>query len=481
MEKKIIKIPDCESGRLLSDWLSEHGYDIAMPCGGRGVCRNCRVELAEGGEVLACRTVIPAGGFTIVAPETQTECDVRETAGGEDVYLALDVGTTTLALSAVNARDGGIIGRISMLNPQRSCGADVMNRILACKNGKLTEMRELLLRDVRKMIGALGVIRAGKMYAVGNPTMLHIFCGISPEGMGAYPFTPAFTETKRLPGDGFGLPVGEVVVMPSASAFIGSDVTAGVMAVDLQKHSASMLVDIGTNGEIVLNVGGKLFTASTAAGPALEGANISCGVGGVGGAVSKVYVADGKLIFRTIGDKKPIGVCGCGLVELIAALLDLGVIDETGYLEGDEYKIAGIHEDPDGRIISEGDTGLTLTRRDVREFQLAKSAIYAGIMTLIGKSGIDPSRICAVYIAGGLGFYLNFVCAVRVGMLPACLISKLRACGNSALTGAEACASDGAKLELVAEIAGKCRNVELNSEPEFSELFVENMIFPEGG
>lgn len=479
MDKKIIRADG--AGKLLSDWLRENGYGVDQPCGGRGVCGKCAVETLNGQKILACRTVIPENGLEIILPDTDSiSVSADDTAlDRARIGAALDIGTTTLALAVVDLESRKIIRTVSCLNPQKSYGADVMSRISACDSGKLSELQNVLLNAVREMCKNVICERLfEQMTVTGNPTMLHIFCGISPEGMGRYPFTPAFLETKILSGADMGLPVENITVLPSASAFIGGDIVCGVLHSGVDKTDGSMLVDVGTNGEMVLSANGKLYSASVAAGPALEGANISCGMGGVSGAVSAVYAAAGNFHYRTVGDADAVGICGCGLTDLIACLLDAGIIDETGYIESD-FVLNGVHEDKNGKILCEGETKVRLTPRDIREFQLAKSAVRAGVDALAAHAGIKLCDIGQIFVAGGLGLYMSPVSAVRVGMFPPEFAGKLKPVGNSALDGAIDCLCDGDMLARGEIIATECENIELNSSAVFENSFVENMIFPE--
>ena len=323
--------------------------------------------------------------------------------------------------------------------------------------------------------------------------MLHIFCDVSPEGIGTYPFTPVFTERRDYDGASLGLPVARVTVLPSAAAYIGSDITGGVYVSRMTRQSrSSVLMDIGTNGEIVLYTGtagsSRLIAASTAAGPALEGANITCGTGGIPGAVSRVGISKnlpGILTYSTIGDLPPVGICGSGLVDLVAALFDTGAIDETGYMKDGDFSLCGAIEARGQQVSETGDRlpqfekipHIGLAQRDVREFQLAKSAIYAGFTALLEHAGVSLDEIGKIYIAGGLGYYLNISSAMRTGLLPDIDSEKFCVVGNTSLAGAEAFLCDSAAANGIADIARRCEVLDLNTLPRFSELFMENMSF----
>lgn len=555
-----ILIPPSASGERLTEFLSRHGIAVSAPCGGRGVCKKCRVQVISGqflscmtgekltpdaeGYILACQAICPSDGAEITAFDTTGDgltvstltasslsistLNASAIASAETVPqlsaakgrtealpdgstrapsdgIALDIGTTTLAAARVERATGRVSATASCLNPQQSFGADVISRIGACKEGQLPAMQACLLAAVRELIGRLfpEMSTAGTdadtaadalpdLSVAGNATMLHIFCGISPEGMGTYPFTPAFTEARTLSGTELGLPVRTITVLPSVSAFVGGDITAGMLVCGLgQSPVPSLLLDIGTNGEMVLDTGtaggNRLIATSTAAGPALEGANISCGMGGVAGAVSRVTpgALPDTLVYQTVGDAPARGICGCGLIDLCARLLDLTVMDETGYLDDDPYVLSGAHRTSAG-LASAGDTPVELTQKDIREVQLAKSALRAGMEALLDAAGLNVRTFTAaggkVYIAGGLGYYLDPVSAVRIGLLPPAFLASpetVTPVGNTALAGAIRVLTDASALARMSDLAAHCTCIELNRSPVFNDGFIEYMLFPE--
>ncbi len=489
-----ISIPTSAKGKRLSTYLAEEGYPITADCGGRGKCGKCAVTVVSGsfssspddqtpaipdngGKLLSCRVFcngeavisLPVSkGSGITAPTDHPSAAVPY----EVCDVALDIGTTTLAAALVHRADGSILRTTSRLNPQKSFGADVMSRIQAVMENEahLLTMQKLLLEDVRAMLDTLTDGHTiSHMTVAGNPTMLHLFCGISPVGMGAYPFTPAFTDTKVLSGKDLGLPVDQITLLPSVSAFIGGDLTAGMIACDITNHAAPvLLVDMGTNGEMILYTGkdhgDKLYGTSTAAGPALEGAGISTGTGGVSGAVSSVVWNGVSLHYETVDHAPPIGICGSGLIDLVSLLLLQGIMDETGYLEEDPFPYA---------------EELTLTGEDIRAFQLAKSALRAGMEVLCETAGLSPQDLSALYIAGGLGQYMRIDSAMQIGLLPDCPKQIIKAVGNTALKGAAMALKDPAWITRITADARRCETVALNLSPSFSDKFMEYMLFPE--
>ena len=489
-----ITIPSSAAGKRLSLYLAESGYPISADCGGRGKCGKCRVTILSGrfsttpdgsttaipdtdGKLLSCRVFCTREASVIALPvseesDTSISPTIPPSTADKSCGIALDIGTTTLAAALVRLADGSILRTVSRLNPQKSFGADVMSRISAIMQDEalLSMMQKLLLDAVRQMMAELtDESPVPCMTVAGNPTMLHLFCGVSPVGMGAYPFTPLFIDTKTLSGRELDLPTEQITLLPSISAFIGGDLTAGMIAKALTSHEKPvLLVDMGTNGEMLLYTGtsrgDKLYGTSTAAGPALEGAGISTGTGGVRGAVSAVVWNGFSLQCETVDGAPPIGICGSGLMDLVSVLLLRGLIDETGYLEEDPFPYAA---------------NLTLTGRDVRALQTAKSALRAGMEVLCETAGISPRELSAVYIAGGLGQYMRISSAIQIGLLPPCPPQIITAVGNTALLGAAMALQNPSLMEAVSRDAKRCQVVELNLSPSFSDKFMEYMLFPE--
>lgn len=504
MSKEIRIRPGSASvGQNLSEYLAQNGYPLHADCGGRGTCGKCRVRPVAGdlyanaactqiavpdkdGYVLACRTwccsdatialeCFTGDGLTDFGKQADTtSTDTPE----EFLGIALDVGTTTLAAALVDTRNGNVLATASALNPQASFGADVISRIESVmrRPESLVQMQGLLLDSIREMLAQLlGSRTATHMTVAGNPTMLHIFAGISPVGMGASPFTPAFTESKTLPGEPFRLPVQSVTLLPSISAFVGGDITAGMLHVNLTDSDLpALLLDVGTNGESVLftgkSRGSHLYAASAAAGPAMEGAGISTGMGGVAGAVCTFRMQSGRPLFSTVGDAPARGICGSGLIDLIATLYTADIIDETGAFDmGDQFVYA----------TTKDGAPLPLTQADIRAFQLSKSAIRASLDALCTHAGLSPDEIEHVYLAGGLGYYMNVDSAVAIGLLPKEFQGRTQSVGNAALGGCVRVLADPALLDALQAQAAQCRTLELSTDATWNQSFMEHMMFPE--
>lgn len=478
----------------LLDALRKNGYYVPAACGGRGTCGKCKVRLLSG-RVQGCQ---PDKDGCVLACQARALTDVtlawKETAGGgleghsgrasvwtpdgeKGLGVALDVGTTTLAACLVDLQSGRTLGRCSALNPQGAYGADVLSRIAACAEGKLDAMHRLIVEEADRMAEKLLAGRPERslerMTVSGNTTMLHLFCGVDPAPIGRAPYTPVFTALKRLSGQELGIRAREVLVLPSASGYIGSDITGGVLASGMGKGT-EVLLDIGTNGEMVLSADGRLLCTSTAAGPAFEGACIECGMGGIAGAIDRVTVQDGKLEFTTIDGASPVGICGSGLIDLVAVLVESGLIDESGALE--EAPGCPLNDRlRDDRFYLTDE--IWLSQKDVRQYQLAKSAICAGLLALLDYAGIALDRVDRLLLAGGLGYYIRRENAVRTGILPRELESRVEVVGNSSIQGAELCLCSSAALTALSDLAARCEIVDLATSAKFNDEYIANMAF----
>jgi uncharacterized 2Fe-2S/4Fe-4S cluster protein (DUF4445 family) len=387
------------------------------------------------------------------------------------VGAAIDIGTTTVSAKLIDLDSQLALDTVSQLNDQRAFGADVMSRIGAARNNMTGELFTLINRQTQRILRSFmerrNISKIERLTVSGNTVMLHLFLKVDPSGMGELPFTPVFLEEKELNGKDLSLPVEKINVLPSISAFVGGDITAGLAVLDIMNTpSPALLVDIGTNGEMALVNRGTVYCCSTAAGPAFEGAEISCGVGGIKGAISAVE-ADGEsgVSITVIGNVSPIGICGSGLIDAAALMLKRGIIDETGFMTGSGK---GFYLAP----------GISINNRDIRQFQLAKSAIFSGIRILCRSAGIKTADIKNVFIAGGLGFFINKQNAVDAGLFPKEFIGRLSVCGNLSLQGAEECLINNNFIAKGKDIISRAVVIDLAADPSFTDEFTENLLFP---
>lgn len=443
-----------------ADVLEEVGVFLRKPCGGKGTCGKCRVML-NGEEVLACRTVIesdaslalPADAAPIQGvTEGILRNFVRQPLVEEGYGVAVDIGTTTVAGYLYHFPDCRREKAVCVPNPQGAYGADVISRIEHVAAGHGEALRRCIHETVAELTAGYEV----KVTVIcGNTAMLHLFTGRDPAPLAVAPYITNYR---------FGEWLGTTYLAPCASAYIGADVMTAVLSTGITEQETAFLVDIGTNGEMALHVGGKLLCCSTAAGPCFEGAGIDCGTPAVPGAINRVSVEDGVLTFTTIDGQPPIGLCGTGLVDGIAALLELEIIDETGYMEENYYF---------------GDSGVYLSPEDVRKFQLAKSAIRSGIETLLHYAAIAPEQVERFCIAGGFGSFLRIESAVKTGLIPASLAGKAVSVGNAAGMGAAMILQSRQALETVQRLADEAETVSLAESAFFQDAYVENMMFEE--
>ena len=434
------------------------------PCGGRGSCGKCRV-LADGREVLACRTAVERD-VTVLLPEkaeavilTADSGQIVEADGESKYALAFDIGTTTIAGYLLGGKTGRQLASASCLNPQVQYGADVISRIQYVLDGGAEELKDCVRAALAGLTDRLtsGMGPVDMTAIAGNTAMHHLLLGIDPRPLVTPPYMPAVFQAMERPG---------LRVLPNISGFVGGDTVGCMLAARFdRREELTLLIDIGTNGEMVLGNRHRRVACSTAAGPAFEGAKISCGMRGAEGAVDHVFLENGRIDFHVIGGGEPAGLCGSGLLDLTAVLLELGQIDESGALADDTYRLPG--------------TSVALTQRDVREVQLAKAAIRAGIELLARKMGVRVEGIREVFLAGAFGNYLTPASACRIGMIPDCLLERTHPVGNAAGEGAKMCAVSRAAFVRAQTLAEETEFLELASMPEFQDCFVDSMEFPE--
>lgn len=500
-----------KTGETLSEVFAQNGIVLSADCGGKGVCGKCKVKVLQGkvnnaepdeeGWVLACRAQLcenvtielPSRSLLATFIEHNEENAATNTKNGhiknKKLFgVALDIGTTTLEAELIDLTTGETLQKHVCFNPQIAYGADVISRIQACREGKFSQLRACLLRQIDAAVAALLKDQNGgdkeksvqTMTVAGNTAMLHIALGYSPETLGVAPFTPLFTAAQTLDkaalkGTALDVKTRQAYVLPSASAFIGADVVAGVVECGMSHtDETQILIDLGTNGEIVLSHQGKLYAASAAAGPALEGACIECGLGGVTGAIDQVYMQNGKLSFSTVGGAEGTGLCGSGLIDLIALLRCEGLLDENGTWREETETPLSERLCGDRFYLTEK---VYVSQADVRQFQLAKGAIRAGIETLLSVCNVSETQIQSVYIAGRLGGHIDVKNALLTGLLPPSWSAKIKAVGNTALSGARRCLQDKTARENLQETARRIQTVQLPDQPSFTQAFLRHMSF----
>ena len=470
-----------QTGETILEALARAGIAVSAPCGGLGRCRKCAVratgELAcedgarlDGQTVLACRTRL-TGDARVRVSESKAEILKTGVSAGEEtdgeagLGVSVDVGTTTLAAYLVERSTGRVLASDARLNPQRPHGADVISRLSFAieseENAALLQREILAAIDemTRSMLERAG--RAGEEIRcralVGNTVMMHLLGGYPARPLAFAPFTPAYTALHEKELGGVRTILGGCI-----SGYVGADTLAAALACGLdERDENAMLIDIGTNGEIMLKKDGRCFACSCAAGPAFEGAHIACGTGAVAGAIDHARVENGEIVYTTIGGGEATGICGSGLIDLTAALLERGDITPMGRMAGDVRLSERVY----------------LARSDIREVQLAKAAIASGIRILAEQAGAALADIEKVYLAGGFGNFIGLDSACRIGLLPAALRAKIVPVGNAAGSGSVRLLVSEQARRRVEALRQATRCVELAATPDFNDVYTDELLF----
>ena len=405
--------------------------------------------------------------------------------------VAVDIGTTTVVMYLYDCGTMQQLGCLSRLNAQATIGVDVISRIKYCSEYEdgLSILNEAIVTLINQLLNEITDNVTNKddishIVLTGNTTMLHLLAKISPVTMGVSPFTPAslFGDIRDAAQLGLDLKGAKAYLVPCISAFVGGDITSAILASGMfGSDSFCALLDIGTNGEVAVGSKNGIFATSTAAGPAFEGAQISCGMAGVNGAINSVFALKGELKITTIGEKEPVGICGSGLLDALALMLDVGLVDETGRIVdkadiNDSLKIYLTEIDGESAVKVFGD--IALTQKDIREVQTAKAAIAAGLKSLLHHAQKDMNDVETIYLAGGFGNYMDEESAIRIGLLPREASGRIKTIGNAAGAGAIMALLNDGYMENNTQIAKAGEHVELGHNPYFMDQYIEDMFFP---
>lgn len=479
-----ILLPDGQTiqanrGDTLLSVLRDHGCAPEAPCGGEGRCGKCLV-IVNGKEALACQTAVDCD-MTVALPKQANAAiltassPLPEMPGKirEGYLLAVDIGTTTVVAYLLDAAAGTELCCAGARNPQIPFGADVVTRIRHGVQGHMAELTQALrgcLEALTRQLCEKAGIFPGEILQISmaaNPAMQQFALGIPVNNLAGVPFAPVLTQFQRIPASSI-LPLwknAQLLIIPNIAGFIGTDTVACILSARQDKNEEiSLLVDIGTNGEMVLGSRDRLIACSAAAGPALEGAGIQCGMSAQDGAIDHVWLDGQHLKYHVIGGGSPTGLCGSGLIDAVAAALELGLLNERGKILAD----AGVIP------ISEG---VFLTQDDIRQVQLAKGAIAAGIHLLAIEMDIALEDIPCVYLAGAFGTYLDPDAACRIGLLPQELRGRIQAIGNAAGSGAKLLACSREAQARAQRIAENTEVLELSTAPSFPGYFSRCMRF----
>ena len=474
-------------GTNLLDAARSAGLTPNAPCGGKGTCGKCKVRLlhrADQPEVLACQTkVTEAMTVRFLSEESKSQViSTRSNLGlgefapdSEEGYcVAFDIGTTTVVgyLLRGNGEELGSAGR---LNPQMAYGADVISRINYCLENTQEPLTSVIRNTLKEQIlhlcetQGISDTEIRTVAVVGNTCMHHMLMAIDPRPLVTPPYSPG--EKRALQASAMDLlgicPNATVRVFPNIAGFVGGDTVGCMTALQFDKLTEpSLLIDIGTNGELVMTDGKKMLACSTAAGPAFEGAKISCGMRAADGAIDHVWIENGEVCCSVLGDKEPVGICGSALLDAIAVFLDLECIGESGRVLTDD-KLLHLK----GNV--------ALTQNDVNELQFAKGAIAAGIEMMAADLDLDLHDIQAVYLAGAFGNYKNPDSACRIGLIPSYLRSRIKPCGNAAGKGSQMAAVSREAYAYADMLATASDFLDLAAQPDFQDTYVEHLCFEE--
>lgn len=529
----MLELSAAEARLPLSTLLAHRGYPLNTRCGGRGLCGGCEIGLRAGS---LRRTV----GGVIIQPSADDRlrsCQLQPVEGADATVIlparsllrhepaivadfkinvpwahdplsatarfgaAVDIGTTTVALLLCELATGRVVGRASAFNAQIRHGEDVLTRIQLCQQNPATvkQLQHAITADTIQPLLAEAAAEAGisldgvgVMTVAANTTMMHLFAGENPSPLGVHPFTPVFLGQRiYAPNDlglGFGGEGAAVHLLPGPAAYVGADIVAGVVATGLlYEDGPVLLVDVGTNGEIIAKVGERLLGCATAAGPAFEGAGLSNGTRGVKGAIERVrlqgdpFAAEVEIIG---GGSRPLGICGSAYVDFLTEGRRAGILQDNGRFAPDFVARAGepVEQDEYGlrlRLHPRGQSGpIWISEVDIARLLQAKAAIAAGIETLLGLLQVRAAEVKTLYLAGGFGLHLSLGHAIGCGLLPGFTPEQIKVVGNTSLGGAFLALNDRNLLTEMCAACGRVESIELNLQPGFEDAYIDHLSLP---
>lgn len=506
---------EVEEGTTVMNALKAANIFLDAPCGGKGTCHKCLVQISSDSAswktVKACQTKISSSLYIDTAKSKRKHRILTEAAARSVPYLpsakiseelpcylaAFDIGTTTIASYLLDGHTGKQLGTASCVNPQAAYGADVISRADYTMHHGFDDLTGCVRKAINDLLQELAhaasiqVEEILQICLVGNTCMHHIFFQYPMNSLVLAPYVPyqkGLTKGKAADFQIHIHPEGELIFLPVIAGFVGADTMGCLLAVrpDL-KEEITLMIDIGTNGELVLGNRERLVCCSTAAGPAFEGAKIECGIRGAQGAIDHVFWDKEGFRFSVIGDGKPRGICGSGLIDAIACLRKQGLIDETGHMLScqEAAEVCGAEiaahmiqkENMTAFLFDPHAPQVYLTQKDVREVQLAKGAISAGILLLEKHLGITHEDIQTIYIAGAFGNYMNPENACNIGLLSAALKTRIQSIGNAAGEGAKIALLNKEELAETVRLSQQVEFLELAAIPEFQDCFVDELEF----
>ena len=522
-EKEILNV---SSESTILKVLLDNKIYINNPCNGKGVCGKCKIKILSGNVSNITETEksflssdeqsnnIRLACLTHIYSDTEIEIidKEKEVSVLTDSYIrdfvkddlskgfgvAIDIGTTTVVAELINLLNGETLSNSSMVNAQKQYGLDVLTRITyENENGEvgIKNLKDVLVESINGLISDItkksnvNVNDIKKVAVAANCTMMHTFLGVDARSIGVYPYKPNFIESKVMSAKSIGLNTSDdcvLICLPHVSAFIGADIVSGIYVCDIMNLKGNVLfIDIGTNAEIVLKANDRLVSCSCAAGPALEGMNISKGMRAEAGAIEDVVIDGDRVNIKTIGDKKPEGLCGSGILATIKELIKNKIIQKSGAfvktidLDENDFrkKRIRITEKKKEFIISENPE-ISITQSDIRQVQLAKGAILSGFTALLNKCNIDMNELDEILVAGQFGAHLPAESIVGIGILPKEVKNKIRYVGNVSKTGSYMTLLSKKALSELKDLSKKVEYLELADTKDYEKIFVKSMEFP---
>ena len=506
-------------GKSLMESLIDQNIFLRSDCGGKGTCGKCRVKkkLENGDhEIINACTYTVSDDIKIEIPESsmmsshiiskapvslpKVFTDRFKNINEKEYGIAVDLGTTTIAVYLCNTARGRILSSLSIKNPQVLYGDDVMSRISAIGRDEknLGHLQNLVVRAIEwganDLLSSLDLEEniISQMVVVGNPTMIHILAGVDPKSIGVSPYQPAFYDAKSIPSDdlGFKLESFPIQILSQISGFIGGDILSAAIASDLEnKPDGTLLVDLGTNGELMLKANGKFYATSCATGPAFEGATIACGMQAIPGAINKVQIKSQKDIpeYTLINSskyskEKPSGICGTGVISAVAQFCQKNIIEPGGAFKKDII-LPTLTNDDSGKIqynivpgSSQDGSKVFISQKDIRSIQLGKAALITGIEFLLKEAGID--KFVKIIIAGAFGSFLDKKDMMTLGMIPSMDLAKVETAGNLAGVGSVMILCNNIYLKKSIQMAKQINVVDLTCDQDFQETFIKRLGFP---
>lgn len=498
------------------------GVGIYNSCGGRGICGKCRVILKTGnvdtdtsiltdeekqkGCLLACRTFCKTDADIFIPEEsrvgkaeilirgekvfTPAGLEIKKIAAGKAKYdnlgVAVDIGTTTLVVYIVDLSGGGVVCAKAMYNPQISFGEDVITRMIFAEDESGNKrLHSAVINGINNLIKNclreknISADNINSLVAAGNTTMIHTLFGLNPSYIRKIPYTPKMDFLPSVPASKLSIKANKKAVLrglPSVSAYVGGDIVAGVLACGMQKSDdVTLFVDLGTNGEVVFGSKEFLVCCSTSAGPCFEGGGIKWGMRAQAGAIEKLKIKNKKLQIETIGNKEPVGICGAGIISIIAELFLKGIIDKSGeFVKGSSEFLKETEDGPEFFITG----NISITRADIKNLIHSKGAVFSGCEILVKKMGFDFSRLSRIIIAGGLGNALDIEKSIILGLFPDLPMEKFKFIGNASVTGAKMCLLSEENFDEAKRVASSMTYIDLSTDSEFMNNYTASLFLP---